>query len=108
MQKPGLTGVSAAFAAATAAAAAAAAARLPVSVFTSPKAFAKFAVASGTLYGANFKLENVFESVIGFECQMKARPFPEGDCPCCASPRVSCVHLILGSIAFGITGLQVK
>jgi len=93
---------------ASAAALAAAAAALACSCLTKKTAFSNIFVGSGTPGAAIFKLERVPESVIGFECQMKARPLPVGDCPIFASLGASCVHLMSGLISFRITGLQVK
>lgn len=96
------------FAAASAASLAASAALFACSCFTSFTACCNCSIGSGTPTADSFNWENVEESVIGFECQMKARPFPEGDCPSLASAEVSCLQLISGSIALGMTGLQVK
>lgn len=101
-------GASSLLAFASAARRAAFAARAATAVFTLETALIKFSVASGAFWGAICKLDNVIESVIGFECHMKARPFPDGVCPFFASSRVSCVHLMFGLISFAITGLHVK
>jgi len=108
MQKPGLTGFGGFFSSAIRAAVAAAAAAIASSCFTSATAFSKFLVASGTPTGAMIRFESVLESVIGFECQMNARPLPVGDCPAFASLTESLVQEMSGLISFLITGLQVK
>jgi len=108
MQGLAFGGASSSLAFASAAAIAAFAARLATAVCTVATALIKFSVASGEFWGAICKLDNVIESVIGFECHMKARPLPDGVCPFCASSWVSCVHWMLGLISFAITGLQVK
>lgn len=108
MQKPGFTGATLALAAAMAATRAASAAFLALSKFSMSTACCKFLTGSGTDIDDNFNSENVEESVTGFECQMNALPFPEGDCPSCASADESSVQGTLGSIPFGIFGLHVK
>lgn len=68
-------------------------------------------IAMGSTAGtvSPMKLSSVPESVIGLDRTMKARPLPEGDCACrCTSCVVSCLQLMFGVIASGMTGLQVK